>query len=44
MREFQEVLERYGLEVQMIKAERLGYVLYEDEFQVSAYPFKDTPT
>jgi hypothetical protein len=43
MREFQEVLERYGLEVQMIKAKRLGYILYEDEFQVAAYPFKDTP-
>jgi len=44
MREFQEVLERYGLEVQMIQAKRLGYILYEDEFQVAAYPFKDTPT
>lgn len=44
MREFQEVLERYGLEVQMIRAKRLGYVLYEDDFQVAAYPFKDTPT
>jgi hypothetical protein len=44
MREFQEVLERYGLAVQMIKAKRLGYILYEDEFQVAAYPFSDTPT
>ena len=44
MREFQEVLERYGLAVQMITAKRLGYVLYEDEFQVTAYPFNDTPT
>jgi len=44
MREFQEVLERYGLAVQMIKTKRLGYVLYEDEFQVTAYPFNDTPT
>jgi hypothetical protein len=44
MREFQEVLERYGLMVEIIKAKRLGYVLYEDEFQVSAYPFSDTPT
>ena len=44
MREMQEVLERYGILVQMIKSKRLGYVLYEDEFQVAAYPFSDTPT
>ena len=44
MREFQDVLERYGLAVQMIKAERLGYILYEDQHQVAAYPFSDTPT
>jgi hypothetical protein len=44
MRELKEVLERYGIGVQVIKAKRLGYVLYEDEFQVAAYPFNDTPT
>jgi hypothetical protein len=44
MREYQEILERYGMTVQIIKAKRLGYVLYEDEFQVAAYPFSDTPT
>ena len=44
MREFQEILERNGLVVEMINAKRLGYVLYEDEFQVAAYPFSDTPT
>jgi hypothetical protein len=44
MRELQEILERYGIGVQMIRAKRLGYVLYEDEFQVAAYPFNDTPT
>jgi len=44
MREYAEILERYGLPVKMIKAKRLGYVLYEDEFQVAAYPFSDTPT
>jgi hypothetical protein len=27
MREFQEILERYGVAVQMVKARRLGYVL-----------------
>jgi len=44
MREFGEILERYGMRVEMIKAKRLGYVLYEDNFQVAAYPFSDTPT
>jgi hypothetical protein len=44
MRELQEVLDRYGMSVEMITAKRLGYVLYEDEFQVAAYPFSDTPT
>jgi hypothetical protein len=44
MREFQDVLERYGLVVELLKAKRLGYILYEDEFQVTAYPFNDTPT
>jgi hypothetical protein len=44
MREFQQVLERYGVAVEMIKSNRLGYVLYEDEFQIAAYPFNDTQT
>ena len=30
MREFQQVLERYGLDVDMITAHRLGYILFED--------------
>jgi len=44
MREYQEVLERYGLIVHVIRAKRLGYILYEDEYQIAAYPFSDTPT
>ena len=44
MREFQEILERQGLVVEMIKTDRPGYVLYEDEFQVAAYPFSETRT
>jgi hypothetical protein len=34
MRELREVLEHYGVPVEMIKAKRLGYVLYEDEFKL----------
>jgi hypothetical protein len=44
MREFQQVLEQYGLAVDMITAKRPGYILYEDEFRVATYPFRDTPT
>jgi hypothetical protein len=44
MRELAKVLGRYGVPVEMIRAKRLGYILYEDEFQVAAFPFNDTPT
>jgi hypothetical protein len=44
MNEFKEILEGYGVAVQMIKVRRPGYIVYEDEFQVSAYPFSDTQT
>lgn len=44
MREFSEILRCYDIEIRMIRTERPGYVLYEDEHQVAAYPFADTPT
>jgi len=44
MREFEQLLERHGIAVEVIRTERPGYILYEDEFQVAAYPFADTPT
>jgi hypothetical protein len=44
MREMQHLLERYGITVEMIKTNRVGYILYEDEFQVAAYPFAETKT
>jgi Na+/phosphate symporter len=44
MREFQRMLEEHGIVVEMIRARRLGYVLYEDDYQVTAYPFNDTPS
>jgi hypothetical protein len=30
--------------VERITAERIGYILYKDEFLAAAHPFKDTPT
>ena len=44
MREFADILERQGIGVVMIRTNRPGYVLYEDEYQVAAYPFADTTT
>ncbi len=35
------ILENHGVQVRLIKTERPGYVVYEDEFQVAAEPFKE---
>jgi hypothetical protein len=42
MREYQRLLEAYGFVVQMLRDKRPGYVVYEDEHQVVAYPFFET--
>jgi len=44
MREFQQIVERNGLGVEMLRTERPGYIVYEDQFQVAAYPFSETPS
>jgi len=41
MREMVAILENHGIPVQMIKTERVGYVVYEDEHQVVAQPFSE---
>lgn len=38
------VLEMYGYHVSILREQRLGYVVYEDEHQVIAEPFADTRT
>jgi hypothetical protein len=38
------VLEAHGYHVRMLREERLGYVVYEDDHQVIAEPFADTRT
>lgn len=43
MREYQRVLEEYGLQVSMLRTKRPGYIVFEDQHQVVAYPFADTP-
>jgi hypothetical protein len=39
-----QILASHGTLVDIIQTERPGYVVYEDQFQVAAEPFKDTPT
>jgi len=38
------ILETHGITVERIRTQRPGYIVYEDEHQVAAYPFADTPT
>ncbi len=35
------ILQNHGLSVRMLKANRVGYIVYEDEYQVVAEPFAD---
>jgi hypothetical protein len=44
MYEFCAILEVHGVQVEVLLTERPGYVVYEDDFQVAAEPFQDTPT
>ena len=39
--EMAEILVRHGIGVEVLKAERVGYVVYEDKFQIVAEPFAD---
>jgi hypothetical protein len=36
------MLENHQIPVKMLKAERVGYVVYEDEYQIVAEPFAET--
>ena len=44
MREIASVLIAHGIQVDMVKTERPGYIVYQDEFQVTAEPFSETDT
>jgi len=41
VRELVTILETHGVPVRMLKAQRVGYVVYEDEYQEVAKPFSD---
>jgi len=42
LRELVLILEHHGISVRMLKANRVGYIVYEDEFQIVAEPFADS--
>ena len=42
MREFGHILEGHNIYVTELKTERPGKILYEDNYQIAAVPFKDT--
>ena len=44
MHVLKRILESHGLAVVVISETHVGYVVYEDEFQVVAEPFADTRT
>lgn len=37
------ILNEHGYPVEMIKSDNVGYIIYEDEFQIVAEPFRDAP-
>jgi hypothetical protein len=43
-REVAELLRQHDLVVETILTERPGFIVYDDEFQVVAEPFSETPT
>jgi hypothetical protein len=44
MHQIKHILEANGYQVTLIREERIGYIVYEDELQVVAEPFADTRT
>lgn len=41
IRDLVAILENHGVHVQTLKVKRVGYVVYEDEYQIVAEPFAD---
>jgi hypothetical protein len=44
MREMAAILESHGVAVEIVTTDRPGYITYDDEHQIVAEPFADTPT
>src|SRR5277367_2518100 len=41
IREIVTILQGHGISVQILKTERVGYVVYEDAYQIVAEPFRN---
>lgn len=41
IRDLVAILQNHGVLVRVLKTDRVGYVVYEDEFQIVAEPFSD---
>lgn len=41
MYEVSRILEKYGIIVSVVKREDPGYIVYEDEYQVAAIPYRE---
>jgi hypothetical protein len=39
MHDLKRILEAYGHSVEVVREERIGYIVYEDDLQVVAEPF-----
>jgi hypothetical protein len=44
MRAMAQILEAHGVVVDEIRTDRPGYIVYDDEYQIAAEPFNETPT
>jgi len=44
MRQLADILCRHGIQTEMLSQMRPGYVVYEDDYQIAAVPFRDTLT
>ncbi len=44
MHELAQILQDHGIEVDVLRVVRPGYVVYEDQFQITAEPFQETVT
>ena len=42
MRELAALLQRKGVATEVLETQRPGYIVYEDDYQVAAVPFRDT--
>ena len=44
MYELKSILESHGIDVDVIRTTKPGYVVYQDEFQITAEPYAETTT